>query len=245
MSSQMETLSNNFNSLLTQYQEVYQDFLNTMNSNENNLTTVANSAFIGQNNISTIQGSSVNNCLSSCSSNQSCTGATFNDNSNTCTLSSGTGSIINSTNQTAIVKQALYYSYQLQQINDNLTQINSQMMNLANSNMNNYSQTGNEINNKFEMLNQNYQILQQERSQINEMVNQYETLNSALENGNITLTSNYYYYILYMIIAIFLIFLLFKFNLSSEQVGGGFTGNSYLLYLFLALVIILNAYLKN
>ena len=33
MSSQMEMLSNQFNSLLTQYQETYQEFLNTVNSN--------------------------------------------------------------------------------------------------------------------------------------------------------------------------------------------------------------------
>jgi hypothetical protein len=245
MSLQMETLSNNFNNLLTQYQEVYQDFLNTINSSDNNLTSVPNSAFVGQNNINTIQGSSVDSCLSSCSSTQSCTGATFNNRSNTCTLSSGTGNIINSTNQTAIVQQALYYSNQLQKINDNLMQINNQMMNLANSNSNSYSQTEQEINNKFQILNQNYEILQEERLQINEMANQYETLNSALENGNITLTSNYYYYMLYLIIAIFLIYLLFKYNLPGEQVGGGFGRNSYLLYLFLAIVIIFNAYLKN
>ena len=101
----MESLGNQFNILLTQYQETYQEFLNAINSNNNTLTTLSNSAFVGKSNIDTIQNSNQNNCLSSCTSNSSCSGATFDDNSNTCTLSSGNGNIITSTNQTAIVKR--------------------------------------------------------------------------------------------------------------------------------------------
>ena len=126
---------------MTQYQETYQDFLNTINSNNNTLTTVPNSAYVGQSNINTIQGSTANNCLTSCNSNKSCSGATFDNNSNTCTLSSGTGNIIDSNNKTAIVKQALYYSNQLKQLNNQLLSLNNSMMQNSNSRMNSYSQT--------------------------------------------------------------------------------------------------------
>ncbi len=241
----MEMLSNKFNSLLTQYQETYQDFLNTINSNNDTLTTVPNSAFVGQNNINTIQGSSADNCLSSCSSNTSCSGATFDNNLNTCTLSSGTGNIISSKNQTAIVKQALYYSNQLKQLNNDLIRLNNSMMQNANTSMNNYSQSQKMNNEKAEILSKNYNTLQQERGDIDEMIRQYETLNAAYENGNVNVTSNYYLYVVYLLIAIFLVLLLLKTNVSSNQVGGGHIKVSPFLLVFLAAVIIFNAYLKN
>lgn len=243
----MEMLSNNFNSLLTQYQETYQEFLNTINSNNNTLTTVPNSAFVGQSNINTIQGSSTDNCLSSCTSNTSCSGATFDNNLNTCTLSSGTGNIISSNNQTAIVKQALYYSNQLKQLNNELISLNNSMMQNANSSMNSYSQTQQMNNEKAEILNKNYNTLEQERGEIERMIREYETLNSAYENGNINVTSNYYSYIMYLLIAIFLVFLLMRVSVSDGQVGGG-GGHikvSPLLLVFLAAVILFNAYIKN
>lgn len=241
----MEILSNKFNSLLTQYKDTYQDFLNTINSGDNSLTSVPNSAFIGQSNINTIQGSSVNNCLSECTSNQTCSGATFDNNLNTCTLSSGTGNIISSKDQTAIVKQALYYTNQLQDINNKLLEVNNSMMNLAKSNMNNYAQTQDQNNEKAEILNKNYQTLDQERIEIAEMIREYETINSSIENGNINVTSNYYSYIMYLIIAIFLVLILLRINLTGGQSGGGNGRTSMILYIFLIIVIIFNAYLKN
>ncbi len=244
----MEILSNNFNSLLTQYQETYQDFLNTINSNNNTLTTISNSAFVGQSNINTIQSSSANNCLSSCNSNKSCSGATFDNSSNTCTLSSGFGNIINSNNQTAIVKQALYYSNQLKQLNEQLISLNNSMMQNANSSMNSYSQTQQSTNEKSEILNKNYNILEEERREIEEMIRQYETLNTAYENGNLNISSNYYSYIIYLLIAIFLIFLFLRVSMSNNNQFGG--GNRHMkvspfLLVFLSVVIIFNAYLKN
>ena len=245
----MEILSTKFNSLLTQYQDTYQDFVNTISSDTNTLTSVNNSAFVGGNNINTIQNSSVNNCITSCTSTQSCTGATFDNNQNTCTLSSGNGHIVSSQNQTAIVKQALYYSNQLKTINDQLISINNSMMHLADNNSDNYKQTQESNYEKSQILEQNYNTLEQERMQIETILREYETLNSAYENGNINVTSNYYSYIIYLLIAIFLIFLLFKFSLTEQQRGGGsykhFSNSSFIIIGISIFVIILNAYIKK
>ena len=241
----MEILSNKFNSILTQYQDTYQEFLNTIDSNNNALTTVPNSAFIGQSNINTIQSSTVDNCLSSCTLNSSCSGATFDNNSNTCTLSSGSGNVISSNNQTAIVKQALYYSNHLKQINNELLSLNNEMTQNANASMNSYSQTEKLNSEKAEILQKNYKTLEQERGQIEQLIRQYETLNSAYENGNNNVTSNYYLYIVYLLVTIFLLFLLLRINLSGNQVGGGHTKVSPLLLIFLSAVIIFNAYFKK
>ena len=249
MSSQMENLSNQFNNLITQYQDTYQEFVNTISSDNNTFTTVDNSAFIGGNNINTIQNSSVSNCMSSCSSTQSCSGATFDNSLNTCTLSGGNGNIVKSQNQTAIVKQALYYSNQLQKINNELTNINNSMMNLANSSSNSFQQTQQTAEEKAKILHQNYNTLEEERSQIEEIIRQYETLNSAYENGNINVTSNYYSFVMYTLIAIFLIFFLLKFSLTGEQTGGGdkkhFSKSRLLIFVLLGFIIIFHANIKK
>ena len=54
-SSQMDTLSNQFNSLLTQYQNTYQNFIDTIGSTNNSLITVPNTSYVTGNNINTIQ----------------------------------------------------------------------------------------------------------------------------------------------------------------------------------------------
>jgi hypothetical protein len=130
MSSQIELLNSKFNDLLTQYQETYQEFINVVNSNsdKNLYRSILNSSYIGKNNLNIIQNSSIDNCLSSCESNNSCSGATFDNINNSCALSSGTGNIIDSENKTAIVKQALYYTYKLQKLNEELTNINNSII---------------------------------------------------------------------------------------------------------------------
>ena len=115
----METLNNNFNSLLTQYSETNQNLINAINSNNNSLNLLPNSSFVGTN-LNTIQNSTENNCLNSCSANQSCSGATFDTDKNTCALISGNGDVVSSQNQTAIINEILYYSLQLQKINSDL-----------------------------------------------------------------------------------------------------------------------------
>jgi NADH:ubiquinone oxidoreductase subunit 3 (subunit A) len=246
MSSQMEMLGDKFNNLLLKYQNTYQDFVNTISSNDNSFTSIDNSAFVNANNINTTQNSSVNSCLSLCSSTQLCSGATFDNNKNTCTLSSGNGDIIKSSNKTVIIKKALYYSYQLKNINNELKNTNNSMMNLANSNLDNFKQTQLITSEKSEILKKNYNTLEEERKQIEAIIREYETLNSAYENGTINITSNYYSYIMYLLIAVFLLFLLFKLNLTSEQTGGGkYSKITPFIFLVLGFIIIINAILKN
>lgn len=244
--SQINTLTNQFNILISQYQDAYKNLLNIINSNDNSFTYVPNSAYVGANNLNTIQNSSLNDCSTSCSSTKSCSGATFNESQNTCTLSSGSGKIINSSNDIAIVKQALSYSYQLQNINNQLININNSIMELTNQNMNKYNETKKESSSKAEILHKNYNTLEQERIQIEELIRQYETLRSAQENSEVNITSNYYKYIVYFLIVLVLIMIFININLSNQQRGGGSLSNMYpYLFVLLAFIIIFNAIIKK
>jgi hypothetical protein len=251
MSSQMELLNIKFNGLLTQYRETYQEFINVINSNsddKNLYKSVLNSSYIGDNNLNVVQNSSIENCSLLCKSNNSCSGATFDNTNNSCTLTSGTGNIINSVNKTAIVKQSLYYSYKLKKLNEELTSINNLLMELTNSKINDYSSIKQNTKEKNVMLNNNYEILESERYEIEDIIRKYETLNSAYQDGSIFVTSNYYNYLIYLLIVIFLIILLFKYNFIGEQIGGGninFSISSIILIIVSCFVIILNAIIKN
>ena len=221
-SSQIQTLSNQFNSLLTEYQSTYAEFMNTLKSNDTSLTTVENSAFAGSGTINTSLVSSISDCTTACSSNTSCTGATFTTNSNNnCTLSSGTGNIVNATNSTAIVQKGLYYSYQLQNLNQQLMDINQQINTAVNQSNTEYQNNLGQINESGQALQQNYVVLTGDRDRIDLMIREFETLNEAQQNSDINVTMNYYNYIVLLFVAIFLVCLLLRFSVPSDQVGGG------------------------
>jgi hypothetical protein len=161
--------------------------------------------------------------MTSCSSNKSCTGATFNSSRNTCTISGGTGNIVNASGSTAIVSQLLSYSYQLQQLNNQLITLNTQMKNLAIANKTEFQQTSLQNQQQNQILQQNYQVLINEREQLKQIVSDYETADEAYNNSSLIVNSNYLSYIVLLFISVLLIFLLIKFSLTGQQMGGGST----------------------
>jgi hypothetical protein len=220
MSSQLQNLTSQFNTLLTQYSSTYQNYINTLNSAENNLITVPDTSYVGENNYSVINNSTLDNCQTSCVTDTNCSGATFNNNASSCTLTSGTGSIFSTPQSTGIVQEALYYSYQLQLLNAQLLSLNQQMMTTTNSSLNTFQETQEQNQQKEQILHSNYQTLTQERFEIEKMVREFETLNAAYENGNINVTSYYYFYIVLIFVVVFLIGLFMRFSLLTRDNGG-------------------------
>jgi hypothetical protein len=219
-----QTLSNQFNTILTQYQNTYKSFIDSVNSSNNNLVSVPNTLFTAKNTISISPNSSSKSCKKSCLSNASCSGATIDANNN-CTLSSGTGNIITSSDTTSFVPESVSYIYQLQGLNEQLISINQQIMNTSNNDAEQYQQDEQNNSQKKQMLQQNYQTLTQERDNIDKMLREFETLDSAYDNGTIVLTSNYYNYIALLLISILLAFMLMKFSTMGQQQTGG--GNNF------------------
>ena len=250
MSSQLQTLSNQFNALLTQYTNTYQEYISLVNSNRNSLTTVPNSSFFSQRYIKTLNNSTLDACTAACASNSSCSGATFNNSLRNCTINSGFGRIVPTTKSTAIVQQAMYYSYQLQQLNSQLTKINQQMMKISNSSYNNFQQSRQLTLQRDKALQNNYQVLSEERYHIDEMVREFQTIDAAYNDGTLVVTANYYNYIVLLFVVVFLIFLFMRFSLFGEQRGGGGSGsnishNSLFIFIILSVIIIFNSFIKK
>jgi hypothetical protein len=216
MNSSFQNLSSQFNSLLSQYRETYKKFINVLNSNNDTLINIPNTSFQGNSNINIINNSDLNSCKSSCLANSSCSGSTFNNVLKTCTLTNGlSGTIISTTGSTSIVSKSLYYSFKLQEINNQLININKQMLQFSNNHLNEYNQYK-QLNYKHEqILMNNYQTLEEERIQIDNMINQFTTLNSAYEDGSLILNSNYYFYIILLFFVIFLVYFLIRYSILN------------------------------
>lgn len=238
MSSKLQNLSSQFNTLLTEYTNTYENYINTLNSTENNLITVPNTSYIGQSNISITNNSSLDSCQTSCISNTNCSGATFNNNATSCTLSSGSGNIVSTPQSTSIVQQALYYSYQLQLINAQLLNINKEMLAISNNSFNQFQKTQKKNQRQEQILNRNYQTLSQERLDIDKMVREFERLNSAYENGNIIVNSNYYFYIILMFVAISLILLFIKFSVEFRDNNANVTWIPIVIVTFIGIFLV-------
>ena len=232
MLNNINVLGNDFNVLVSEYQNTYEQFIKALQKSENmeqkKMNIIDNAFLSGSEILDTIHNTSVNQCRTSCENNEKCSGASFHNEKERCILNQGNGDIIKSTNESAIVKEALYYSYKLQNINEELKHTNEQMMELTNKKIQKQNKTHNKHLDNSHILETNYNALEEDKLKIEQIIQQYETLNSAYENGNIQVSSNYSYFLLFMIIAIVLTVILFVFGLSTGQKGGGRKPKKYL-----------------
>ena len=86
-------------------------------------------------------------------------------------------------------------------------------------------------------LEQNYNVLNEERNKIQKLKKEFETLNSASENSQLVVTSNYNRFIALFFLSILLIFLLIKFAFTGQQVGGGNNFKNEAFFLFSIMLI--------
>ena len=251
MPTQLETLSNKFNSLLNDYKNTYNEYLGVLYRKDTSFTKVQDFSFIGQSNLSTLEKSNITACEFACSDNKLCSGATFNSNLRNCVLSSGQGSMAPLNNSIAIVKKALYYSNRLKELNEELTSVNQQMLDLSKEedykkreiedykksleknkeidkmtdllkqDYDKYTKLSEQNKKKDEIMVNNKDVLMSDRDEIERMRRQYQTLNAAYEDGNIMVNANYLNYIVLLFVVVFLVFLLMKYAFTGPQYGGG------------------------
>jgi len=228
-------LQNQYNSILTQYQETYQNYLESLNYSTTTtstamFTTVKKASFFGNSEISNQQTSSINDCLQSCSSNSLCSGATYHRDTQSCSLRQGNGDIIFSKNPAlhAIVPASLHYNYQLKQLNQQLLDLNGKMSTSLQNSYHDYQVNEKpEKQKQQEILNHNHTILQNDRYQISKMIEEHQFLNEADQNSRLVVTQQYSQYIVYLLLAILLIVLIIHFSVFTGDQRGGTSKSSY------------------
>ena len=208
----LEKLQESYSSILMQYKQAYANATAMLNNNKDKIFTVLkNKAYFGGNVLKNIPKSSINNCQAACSSNSLCSGATFYNVNNTCTLESGIGTLSEQSSQyTAIVPAIIQQVTLLNQLNGQLIQINDQIMELVNVIYPGYTTNIKNASLQKQKLLNNYNVLKQQRNSIQSLIHSYETLNEEdIDNVNSIHQNSTIYFIL-AITSILLVYLLVK-----------------------------------
>jgi hypothetical protein len=217
------------------------------------MTSVKGTAFWGTSPLSQSTLKTVGECEALCSTTTGCSGATYNETSTICSLRKGDGDIMTgSSADYSIVPKSKSLLKIVQNINDKLTEVNEKIQKMSQPIENQFNlEAEQRSSSNTDLINQ-YKNLVGERAKIQQMLNEYQTLDKQQLEGNIHISQNYYSFILLMILVIFVIFLLYKFSIPSAQSpttfiqNGGQLGTSayYMVFGIFLLILLLTCYNK-
>ena len=221
------------------------------------LTAVAGSTFWGTSQVGFNNSATLQECQASCSNTNGCTGATFNATAHgqpMCWLRGGEGSIAGGLDTDyAIVPKGMQLLQIVQNINQELTNINQQIQQQTNNGQPLLTTESTQRNLKNSALISQFIQLTEEREKINQMLNDYQTLDQGQDAANIMINQNYYSFVLLMGLAIVVLFILYKFGLPSPtqnntpliQSGGELGTNAYYVIFGIILVILISNFMLN
>ena len=224
------------------------------------LTTMPGKAFWGSGSQSVTTGGTQEQCQALCSSTTNCSGATYNPTAHgqpMCWLRTGEGQVVPALDSdVAIIPEAQKYLLIIEAINNKLISTNQQIQNVINQSQPVYNSMKTEGQEKNKELIQNYMKLVVERERIAETLKSYEDLDKSEQQGQMRVTQKQYSYILLSIIAIGVIFILYKFSgvFTSQpqgdsppyiQTGGEIPQSTYYVLLIIIILIILFNYYSN
>jgi hypothetical protein len=249
MTIDLENLQQQYSNLLIKYQAAVSEYVTHLNDNTsktkpNELIDIKGMAYLGTGSAGSSDATTVQDCIASCSNNSKCTGATFV--SNQCQVRTGNSSIISSNNDSyAIIPKEKQLLLNMENINDQLIHINEKITIEIQKQEPKFNDSQNSSREKNKELIDSYSKLLEERDNVKTMLQQYETLNYNEVENNIKINQNYYSYILLLILAVAICFLLFKIStggsestVSNIQYGGDLNNNCYFI-IFIIIVIII------
>ena len=215
---ELESLEKEYNVLLNQYEEAYKTYITNLNSQPTNLneaknrfTNLSGRSFWGQSGLKQGASNSVTECESMCATDEKCSGATFNSNKNYCWTRSGEGNISKGLEEdVAIIPVLTENVIVLKGLNQKLLQINQQISDSLNQLAPTIQQETLEKNQNQKDLISYYSNLLKEKIELEKMYNEYQTANYNYQEQDIYTTQQNDQYYLWMLVAIFLLVIVFK-----------------------------------
>jgi len=241
----LENLQKQYSNLLITYKAAVSEYINHLKNSRTDpsFVTIQGYAYNGTGTAGDSNATTLQECIASCSSSNTCTGATFV--SNRCLIRTGDSPIVSSTNDSyAIVPKGKQLLLNMENINKQLLNINKQLLDKIGTSKTTYYRTHEDAGTKNRELIKSYESLMKERETIEKMLDDYETLSSAQNENDIKLTQNYYTYILLLILSITVVILLYVIFGSKNtvqqniQTGGDLNKNSYFVILVLIIFIV-------
>jgi hypothetical protein len=255
----LENLQKEYSNLLISYQQAITNYVNytqltqpNYNINGEPYVSIQGQSYSGTGSAGTSQATTLQDCIASCSSSENCTGATFV--SNQCLLRTGDSAIVPSTqNSYAIVPTSVKLLLDIENINQQLITVNQKITAvMKNADPVYNSQVSDRLEEQKKLI-KNYEELIEERDKIVNLLREYETLDNTSLNDQITINQRFYAYVLLSILAIVVIFLLYKLSYSSKtvstpttvQYGGDLGISAYYVLFVIILIIVFIKYYKN
>ena len=215
------------------------------------LIDIKGATFWGAKDLSEGPSDSIDQCKAMCSSDTSCSGATYNPDKAYCWTRSGDSQIsIGIPNDYAIIPENLKYLKIIQGLSEKLTSINQKILKTMNNGEPLYNQQDLQRKQQTVVLNRNYKKLIKEREKVEKTIKKYQDLNKDQNEGEIVITKNYSAFIALIIIFLIIVCIFIKFIPNTPtptvQQGGSLKNNTYILiFLFgLITIIIWNKMLK-
>ena len=263
MTMDLEVLQQQYSNLLISYQQAVSDYVSYLNQqsqlsqpnyniNKQPYVSIQGYAYNGTGGAGATQASNLQECIAACSNSENCSGATFV--SGRCLLRTGESPIVPSTQTSyAIVPESMKLLFNMENINQQLIQVNQQLTDKMKTANPLYDS---QVSSRFQqqqLLIQNYEELIRERDNILSLIKEYETLDNTSSNDEIKINSNYYVYILLLILVIACTYLLYKLATNSSnttspatiQYGSDLGTNIYLIAIGIILVILFINYSKQ
>jgi hypothetical protein len=242
-------LQQKYSNLLTKYKASVANYMNYLNqevTTGTSFVTLQGLAYNGTGTAGESTATTIQDCEASCANAKNCSGATFV--SNQCIIRTGDSPLVTSTPSSyAIIPKGKQLLLNMEDLNTQLISTNTELTNKIKQSNPKYVENINENKTKTQELVKNYAKLLEERTNIAELLNEYESLDNAEKENQIVITQNYYTYILLLVISIAFIFIIYRFLSSSGsapqtiQYGGDLGSNAYYIVIgILALVIVIH-----
>jgi hypothetical protein len=181
--------------------------------NKSSFSAINGYAVVG-NRIGINQSATLQQCEASCAKLSNCTGATFitpKGNNRGCILTGGDSKIVKDREGTyAIIPKSKQLLLNMENINQQLIATNKEIRNKIKNVEPVITENINKSSNKTQELINTYKDLTEEREEILNLLRQYETLDNVENENQIIINKNYYSYVLLSILAIAVIFLLYR-----------------------------------
>ena len=219
----LETLEAEFDLVMTQYKQAYLDYINSLQTkttnNKKEFSVMQGKRFWGTSGIKDIIVNKVEECQAACAEDMKCSGATFNSSSGYCWLRSGSGSvsISNNNNESAIMPTLSQDINNLKELNDRLMELNSKIITeLSSREYDVLTEIDNKDIKKADMEQVNAR-LNEERKQIYELLDQHTDINTQYNENSLYVNQSNASYIIWSVIAIVMIILVVRVTIMPES----------------------------
>jgi hypothetical protein len=229
----IETLEKEYSILLNQYEEAYKNYMSSLSKN-NEFISIKGKTWWGKNPLSQSIVSNIQECITTCAKNSQCSGATFNQTNNYCWTRTGETTLTSgSEDEFALITNMKSQLLILDYLNQKLIEINKQIL----MEFNNIDLSSIDNKEQQQQLNNNYMKLVKEQETLNNMLANYNDINTSVLTKQLIVEQSSASLRLWLFITIIIV--LFTIN----QIFFGFPlSGTFLFRMFIVIIFIMVAF---